>query len=197
MADGRPRINAPRRAGGDGIPDVFCVNEQSDVEVDLERWRTLTLSTLEAEGVRGGTELNVFFIDVEAMTLLNGEHMGKVGPTDVLAFPLDGGEVFEAQGPGAVTRGPSRPQADPDDMLMMLGDVLICPQVAVQQAPTHAGTIDDEIALLLVHGVLHVLGYDHDSDEATARMRSRERTILEEHHWGAPAPEAFRQEHNE
>jgi probable rRNA maturation factor len=197
VTDGRPRIRAPRRAGGDGVPDVFCVNEQSDVDIELERWRLLALDALTAEGVRGGAEINVFFIDVDAMTELNSDHMGKTGPTDVLAFPLDGNDVLEMQGPGAVSRGPSRPHIDMDDIPTMLGDVLLCPHVALQQAPTHAGTLDDEIALLLVHGILHVLGYDHDTDEATARMRSRERAILEEHHWRGPAPENFRQEHNE
>jgi probable rRNA maturation factor len=69
--------------------------------------------------------------------------------------------------------------------------------VAAQQAPSHAGTLDDEIALLLVHGILHVLGYDHDVEEATTRMRQREKHILERHHWNGPAPAQFRQEHSE
>ena len=58
----------------------------------------------------------------------------------------------------------------------------------------HAGTLDDELALLVVHGVLHVLGHDHaEPDEATA-MRSRELELLERHHWDGPAPAGFRQE---
>lgn len=197
MTDGRPRIRAPRRAGGDGVPEVFCVNEQNDEAIDLERWRELSVQTLMAEGVRGGTEITIFFIDSDAIAELNQEHMGKTGPTDVLAFPLDGIEILETQGPGAISRGPSRGHFDPDDIPTMLGDVLVCPYVARQQAPSHAGTFDDEIALLLVHGILHVLGYDHDTDEATANMRSRERAILEAHHWNGPAPSGFRQEHDQ
>jgi probable rRNA maturation factor len=57
--------------------------------------------------------------------------------------------------------------------------------------------MDDELALLVVHGVLHVLGLDHDNPETTAEMRARELDILTTHHWGGPAPTTFRQEHTE
>ena len=123
--------------------------------------------------------------------------MGKVGPTDVLAFPLDGVEVAETQGPGALTRGPARPHPDHDDMPTLLGDVLVCPSVAEKQAPTHAGNFDDELALLVVHGVLHVLGFDHDNEENLAEMRSTELSILSQHHWNGSVPDGFRQGHDE
>jgi probable rRNA maturation factor len=121
--------------------------------------------------------------------------MGKVGPTDVLAFPLDGVECIEIQGPGAISRGPARPHHDHDDMPTLLGDVFVCPSVALVQAPTHAGSLDDEIALLVVHGILHVLGYDHDEELAKATMQERERFILSQYHWGGPPPLQFQQEH--
>jgi len=197
VGDSRPRIDSPRRAGGDGIPEVFCSNEQNDVEIDLPRWRNLAVNALRAEGVRGGCELSLFFVDEATIADLNAEHMGKTGPTDVLSFPLDGVEVADTQGPGALTRGPARPHPDHDDMPTLLGDVLVCPTVAIRQAPDHAGTIDDELALLVVHGVLHVLGFDHAIEEDALRMRQRELAILCEHHWGGPAPENFRQEHDE
>ncbi len=197
MGDSRPRIDLPRRAGGDGVPEVYCSNEQSDVEIDLVRWRALALEALRAEGVRGACELSLFFVDETTITDLNSEHMGKSGPTDVLAFPIDGIEVAEMQGPGALTRGPARPHPDHDDMPLLLGDVVVCPAVASRQAPVHAGTTDDEIALLVVHGVLHILGYDHAIDEDTAEMRARELAILCEHHWHGPAPVGFRQDHDE
>lgn len=197
MSDGRPRIDAPKRSGGDGVPEVFCINEQNDVDVDLQKWRGLALAALQEENVRGAAEISIFFVDSDTIAELNSEHMGKTGPTDVLAFPLDGVEVLESQGPGAISKGPARPHFDSDDIPTMLGDVLLCPSVAAQQAPSHAGTLDDEIALLLVHGILHVLGYDHDADDTTARMRQREKDILERHHWCGPAPIAFRQEHSE
>ena len=77
---------------------------------------------------------------------------------------------------------------------VLLGDVVICPAVAAAQASAHAGTLDDELALLVVHGVLHVLGHDHAEPDDTARMRARELIHLEAHHWGGPAPDDFRQE---
>lgn len=197
MGESRPRIDSPRRAGGDGVPEVFCSDEQSEVPVDVARWRKLAVSALVAEGVRGACELSLFFVDEETIAVLNSEHMGKVGPTDVLSFPLDGVEVMDAQGPGALTRGPARPHPDHDDMPTLLGDVLVCPAVALRQAPTHAGNLDDELALLVVHGVLHVLGYDHAIKSDAVKMREREVAILSEHHWNGPVPSGFTQEHDE
>ena len=198
MADPRQRGQNPRRAGGDGIPDVYCSDEQDAHPVDVARWRALALAALMHQGVRGGCELSLFFVDEAAITDLNLEHMGKTGPTDVLSFPMDGLDVVaEGQGPGAVSRGPARPHPDPDDAPLMLGDVVLCPAVAHSQHAGHAGTYDDEIALLVVHGVLHVLGFDHASPAEASEMRSREREILEAYHWRGPAPAGFRQEHDE
>lgn len=197
VGESRPRIDTPRRSGGDGVPDVFCSDEQSEVPIDVGRWRQLAVATLKSEGVRGACELSLFFVDEETITVLNSEHMGKVGPTDVLSFPLDGIEVMDAQGPGALTRGPARPHPDHDDMPTLLGDVLVCPAVARRQFPMHAGCLDDELALLVVHGVLHVLGYDHAIDSDAVKMREREVAILSEHHWNGPVPVGFKQEHDE
>ncbi|MFM8794865.1 MAG: rRNA maturation RNase YbeY [Acidimicrobiales bacterium] len=198
MAEGRPSFDAPRRAGGDGVPEVFCADEQSDTHVDVERWRRLALGALGAQGVRGWAELSVFFVDEDTIAALNREHMGKQGPTDVLAFPVDGADLRpDVNGPGAMSRGPDRADPDPDDVPLLLGDVVICPSVARGQFADHAGTFDDEIALLLVHGVLHVLGFDHDTPETTSEMRAREMAILEEHFWDGPAPVGFRQGHDE
>jgi probable rRNA maturation factor len=80
-------------------------------------------------------------------------------------------------------------------MPLLLGDVVICPAVAARQAPEHAGTVDDELALLVVHGVLHVLGHDHADDEERLIMQARERELLELYIWHGPAPSTFRQEH--
>jgi probable rRNA maturation factor len=78
-----------------------------------------------------------------------------------------------------------------------LGDVIVCPIVAERQASTHAGNFDDEVALLLVHGILHVLGFDHHDEETKTVMRARELAILTKHHWAGPAPVEFRQEQDE
>jgi probable rRNA maturation factor len=199
---GPPRLGKNRRIGGDGVPEVFCADEQSDVELDGERWAALAEATLAAEGVRGAAELSVMFVSEEAIAELNESFMGTPGPTDVLAFPIDGPngmgmEVEVIAGPPGGGRGPDRPPIDLGDLPLLLGDVVVCPAVALRQAATHAGTVDDELALLIVHGVLHVLGYDHAEPEEAVAMRTRERELLEQLFWHGAAPAGFSQEHVE
>lgn len=192
MAETRPGFSKPRRTGGDGNPEVFCADEQVAVEVDLSRWQTLALDVLDAEGVRGAAELTVVFVDEGTMKQLNTQYMGNNYATDVLAFPLDAVEATRTPGPGALTKGPDKNEFDIADLPLLLGDVVICPAVAVKQASSHAGTEDDEMALLLVHGILHVLGNDHDTPEAASAMQARERKHLESFHWRDSAPSNFR-----
>src|SRR5436305_6468029 len=90
--------------------------------------------------------------------------------------------------------GPDRPPPDPSDQPLLLGDVVLCPAVAERQAADHAGAYDDEIALLIVHGMLHVLGHDHAEPAEASVMRGRERELLEALHWRGAVPEGFRQE---
>jgi probable rRNA maturation factor len=191
---GRPRVDAPRRVGGEGNPEVFAADEQTDVPLDLMRWQRLAEATLRAEGVRGLAELSVLFVNEVEIAALNAEYMGKLGPTDVLAFPIDAVEADMLLQSPPPSRAPDRSPPDPADMPLLLGDVVVCPAVARRQAAEHAGTLDDELALLVVHGTLHVLGYDHAEPREATRMRDRERAILDAHHWGGPAPAGFRQE---
>ena len=167
-------------------------DEQQDLEIDLGRWQNLALEVLRAEGVKGLTEMTVMFIDASTMTELNSQYMGKSYATDVLSFPLDAVEATRTPGPGAMSKSPEPAPLDVSELPLLLGDVVICPSVAVAQAPRHAGTVDDEIALLLVHGILHVLGNDHDNPESEAAMHALERKHLEAFHWGHAAPENFR-----
>ena len=192
MPDAKPRIDAQRRSGGDGVPEVFCSDEQDEVPIDLPRWRELALAALAHEGVRGACELSLYFVDRLSMAELNAEHMGKTGPTDVLAFPLDMIEATRTPGPGAQSKSPDKSPPHLGDLPLLLGDVVICPAVAHEQAPRHAGSFDDELALLLVHGMLHVLGEDHDNAVNEERMHARERAHLERHHWHGAAPAMFR-----
>jgi probable rRNA maturation factor len=162
----------------DGVA-VVAADEQAAadrVAVDVERWAALAAAVLTAEGAGG--ELTLTFVDRDEIAALNAEHLGTSGPTDVLSFPLD--DVA-----GAIPGVP-----------VLLGDVVVCPAVAAAQAPTHAGTVEDELALLVVHGVLHVLGHDHAEDADASAMRARERELLQVHHWQGPPPAAFRQEHS-
>jgi probable rRNA maturation factor len=191
----RPRLAGRQKVGGDGDPEVFVADEQDAVAVDVARWRELAVGVLAAEGVRGNVELSILFVDDVDIAALNEQFLGTAAPTDVLAFPIDAVDVDVMSSPTSGHSGPDRPPPDPSDQPLLLGDVVVCPAVAERQAPEHAGTLDDELALLVVHGILHVLGHDHaDVDEATA-MRGRERELLERLHWHGPAPAAFRQEH--
>lgn len=134
-------------------------------QVDVDRWGQLAHRSLLSEGVNSG-ELNLVFVGTSAMSDLNEQHMEGTGPTDVLAFPIDGLE------PLAVDPG----------VPLMLGDVVVCPEVAAANATTHGTSTDDEVALLVVHGVLHVLGHDHVDNEETLLMKTREQELLRRHH---------------
>ena len=190
----RPRLAGRQKVGGDGDPEVFVADEQNAVAVDVARWRELAEGVLAAEGVRGNVELSILFVDDVDIAALNEQFLGTAAPTDVLAFPIDAVDVDVMSSPTSGHSGPDRPPPDPSDQPLLLGDVVVCPAVAERQAPEHAGRLDDELALLVVHGILHVLGHDHaDADEATV-MRTRERELLERLHWRGPAPAGFRQE---
>ncbi|MGH9055761.1 MAG: rRNA maturation RNase YbeY [Acidimicrobiales bacterium] len=160
---------------------VFAADEQSSRPVDTLRWVKLAEAVLADEGVGGDTEVSLLFVDEKAIADLNSRFLGRDGPTDVLAFPIDEDPADSGRSPDAGGTGPGF-RAEPDEAPVLLGDVVICPEVAHHNAPDHAGTYDDELALLVVHGLLHLVGMDHeDSDEAEA-METRERQLLERHH---------------
>ena len=167
---------------------VFGVDEQSDVDVDVARWVTLAERVLDDEKVRTTAELSLLFVDEAAMAELNERHMGAEGPTDVLAFPIDDDPIEQGRWPDNGSTGPDRPPPDADEVPILLGDVVICPARAAEQAPGHGGaphhdvSVDDELALLVVHGVLHVLGMDHADPAETEAMQARERALLSRHH---------------
>jgi probable rRNA maturation factor len=158
---------------------VFASDEQSDIEVDLERWLRLARLVLADERAPEDAEVSLIFVDEEAISDLNGRFLGGTGPTDVLAFPIDDDHVPSGRQPDVGGRGPGAP-TDPTDPPVVLGDVVVCPLVAQRQAPQHAGTLDDELALLVVHGVLHLLNYDHAEEQDALVMQRRERELLEQ-----------------
>lgn len=192
-----PRRTARRRVGGEGDAEVFVADEQDAVDLDPMRWAALATAVLSDEGVRGNTELSLLFVGEDDIAELNEQFMGSGGPTDVLSFPIDAAELEPVPPTGRSTVAPDRAPPDPGDAPLLLGDVVVCPAVAARQAPEHAGSLDDELALLVVHGILHVLGYDHAEAAEGERMRARELALLEAHHWGGPAPAGFRQEHDQ
>jgi probable rRNA maturation factor len=161
--------------------EVFVADEQAERPVDTLRWVRLAEAVLNEESVRGDAELSMLFVDEAAMSDLNKRFLGKDGPTDVLAFPIDEEPVEGGRSPDSGGTGPGFP-SEPSDMPTVLGDVVICPSVAARNAPEHAGSYDDEMALLVVHGVLHLLGMDHLDEDEAAAMERREQDLLAKFH---------------
>lgn len=162
-------------------PVVFGTDEQRDVDVDVARWVRLARLVLTDERVGerygGDVEMSLMFVDESTIAELNERFLGASGPTDVLAFPMDDEPPPGGRQPDQGGRGPGAP-ADPGDPPALLGDVVVCPAVATRQAAEHAIPADDELALLVVHGVLHLLDYDHAEPEETATMQRREQELL-------------------
>lgn len=164
--------------GDVGLGDVGL--DGGDVDGDQPRaggqragpgaWGELARAVLVGEGTRGPAELALSFVDEATIAALNEEWMGEEGPTDVLSFPID-------PDPG---EGGGEPGGAPAPRL--LGDVVICPAVARRYAVAHGRRPADELALLVVHGVLHVLGHDHGEPGDAAAMHARELHHLRAHH---------------
>ena len=160
--------------------DIYAADEQTQFEIDLERWTTLCRSALVEEGVRGLAEVSLIFTGEYAMAELNEQFMGKKGPTDVLSFPIDAEPEPSGRVPDAGGTGPGEPSSD--DIPQLVGDIVICPSVAQRNCVEHECSFEDELALLIVHGVLHLRGWDHEVDEEAERMETREREILGRHY---------------
>jgi probable rRNA maturation factor len=143
---------------------VYVANE-SGVELDEVRVVELARHVLDAMEVHPLVELSLMFVDDKAMEKLHVQYMGEEGPTDVLAFQQD-----DLSAAAARDDGRDAPEA-------LLGDVVICPQVAAEQARRAGSTFQAEIDLLCTHGVLHLLGYDHN-DSAEEREMSAVQTRL-------------------
>ena len=113
---------------------------------DCDQSRLISLAdySLNAMGIHPDSELSISIVDVEEMSSLHMQWMDEPGPTDVLSFPMD------EMKPNSATTGPG-----------MLGDIVLCPDFAVAQAKAAGHSLQEELELLTVHGVLHLLGFDH------------------------------------
>ena len=156
---------------------VLGSDEQHEIAVDVLRWVRVAESVLAAERVPPDAEMSVLFVDEQTIADLNARFLDGDGPTDVLAFPLDEEALTHGRRPDQGGRGPGSP-AEPSDPPIVIGDVVVCPRVARAQAAERGVDLDDELALLVVHGTLHLLGYDHADDDDAARMRVREQELL-------------------
>jgi probable rRNA maturation factor len=130
---------------------IFLADEQ-DLEVDADDLIALAGHVVEQQRVPADMELSLLLVDRDTIAGMNETHLGRSGPTDVLAFPIDE--------PGEV----------PPDTPAILGDVVLCPSVAYEQAPRFDRTPHQELRLLTVHGILHLLGMDHADPEEEREM---------------------------
>jgi probable rRNA maturation factor len=126
----------------------------------------ITRQVLEAQGAGAEAEVSLLIATGERVKELNREYLGEDEPTDVLAFSA------REEGAG------QPPFIHPPDGLLHLGEVIIAYPQAVIQAAEHGHPVKKELAILLIHGLLHLLGYDHDEPEGERRMKSREAELL-------------------
>jgi probable rRNA maturation factor len=140
-------------------------NEQSEytVSTELEQLvEAVVVKTLEMEEFDPNVEVSVTFVSAQRIKELNKEYRSKDSVTDVLSFPQYTDEGFEVY----------------EDEPIMIGDVVICLERAAQQAQDYGHSFEREVAYLMCHSVLHLLGYDHMDDEEKALMRSREELVM-------------------
>ena len=123
---------------------IEVVNRQRKVSLDCERWRAFTAKALKVAAASGAS-VTVAFVSDRAMRELNRRWRGKRGTTDVLSFPAAQTEFEKLEG-------------------LMLGDVVISVEQAARQANEHGLEFDEEVSQLILHGVLHLCGYDHETD---------------------------------
>ena len=139
------------------------VNNESGTDLDVEELAAVSRHVLARMGIHPLAELSVLLVDVGTMENLHRQWMDEEGPTDVLSFPMD-----ELR-PGSDEREP-----EPG----LLGDVVLCPAVAVGQAREAGHSTADELALLCTHGILHLLGYDHAEPDEEREMFRLQRELL-------------------
>jgi len=139
------------------------VNNESGVTADETEIVALARHVLAEMRVHPQAELSVVLVDDAAMEQLHVQWMDEPGPTDVLSFPMD--EL--------------RPGTDDEESPAgLLGDVVLCPQVAARQAEQAAHTTQEELLLLTTHGILHLLGYDHAEPDEEKEMFALQRRLL-------------------
>ena len=138
-------------------PRILISNRQGGT-IDEEGLRSLARDTLRGEGV-DRAELSVSFVETGEIEELHERFMDEPGPTDVLSFPLDEAE------------GPAKDGAEDGPGTRHLGDVVVAPAEAERNNPADP---DGELRLLLVHGILHLLGYDHEEEDARTQMWERQ-----------------------
>lgn len=144
---------------------VFLADEQGET-LDLAGLRRLAEIVLEEEGYPPDTELTLLFVNESEMASYNQRFLSREGPTDVLAFPV------EELTPGEV------PEIDVSGPPLAVGDVIVAPSYVRRQAEQLGVPFEDEMALMITHGILHLLGYDHHDDDQAETMEAREQELM-------------------
>jgi len=149
------------------------INNESGIAVGQDALRELAQYVIGQMEVHPLADLSMLLVDEAHMTNLHEKWMEEPGPTDVLSFPMDELRPHSIAGPNR-TRGHDEDESEP----VLLGDVVLCPQVAAAQAKQHGHSTQAELELLTVHGVLHLLGYDHADPEEEAEMFGLQSDLL-------------------
>jgi probable rRNA maturation factor len=142
------------------------IANESGTEVDTDQVLGVARYALDEMGVNPLAELSVLLVDIDYMAELNHRWMGGEGPTDVLAFPMDESSVDHG------------PQEGPLSEPALLGDIVLCPEMAAKQALAAGHSAAEELHLLTVHGVLHLLGYDHAEPDEEREMFALQSRLL-------------------
>ncbi len=151
------------------------INNEAGQEVDSPGLVRLATFALEQLRIHPMAELSVVLVDEDTMSAYHEKYLGEPGPTDVLSFPMD-------------ELRPPRDDEDPPEGL--LGDIVLCPAVTERQALEHGRTGAAEAEYLLVHGLLHLLGYDHaEPDEKSEMFGLKDKIIAA---WAEQRPDAVR-----
>jgi probable rRNA maturation factor len=149
------------------------INNESGMAADEDALRELAQYVIGQMETHPLADLSMLLVDEAHMTNLHEKWMEEPGPTDVLSFPMDELRPHSMAGPNR-SRGRDGDEAEP----VLLGDVVLCPQVAEVQARQHGHSSQAELELLTVHGVLHLLGYDHADPEEEAEMFGLQNELL-------------------
>ena len=152
------------------------VSNESGLDVSEVELVSVARFVLSAMDVNPAAELSMVLVDTAAMADLHMRWMDLPGPTDVMSFPMD--ELEPGGRPDAPEPGPS-----------LLGDIVLCPAFAAEQAAAAGHSLGHELALLTVHGVLHLLGYDHGEPDEEKEMFTLQRRLLQE--WVADQVESY------
>jgi probable rRNA maturation factor len=149
------------------------INNESGVEIDETGLAALARFVLDAMAINRLAELSLVLLDSDAMAALHVQWMDLAVPTDVMAFPMDASD-------GPIERlDPSAPPSKDKGLgTAMLGDVVLCPEVAAEQAAAAGHSTESELHLLCTHGILHLLGYDHGDAEEEREMFELQASIL-------------------